>query len=101
MNIPNVIEVSAVFFRINWVTKFTVNTTTSGFTLAYQEGEAPSPAKRKTYFRHGCIQLVLNHPETGNNKDQYDQATVCLQTLISAVHICPKVFLHPECWLLL
>ena len=42
-----------VFFegkRINWVTKLTNNTTTKGFTFAYQDGDAPSPAKRRTYL---------------------------------------------------
>ena len=57
MNIPNVIEVSAVFLRINWVTKFTVNTTTSGFTLAYQEGEAPLPAKRRLLLQKNQIAI--------------------------------------------
>lgn len=41
INIPTVMEVSAVRFRIICVTRLTVSTTTSGFTLAYQEGEAP------------------------------------------------------------
>ena len=50
INIPTVMEVSAVRFRIICVTRLTVRTTTKGFTLAYQEGEAPSPAKRSTYF---------------------------------------------------
>ena len=50
INIPTVMEVSAVRFRIIRVTRLTVRTTTNGFTLAYQEGEAPSPAKRSTYL---------------------------------------------------
>ena len=50
INIPTVMEVSAVRFRIICVTRLTVSTTTSGFTLAYQEGEAPSPASRSTYL---------------------------------------------------
>ena len=50
INIPQVIENKADFLRISEVTKFTVNTTTKGFTLAYQPMALASPAKRVTYF---------------------------------------------------
>ncbi len=50
MNIPSVILSSAVCLRMRCVTKFTVSTTISGFTLAYQAGAAPSPAIRSTYL---------------------------------------------------
>ena len=46
INIPQVIENKADFLRISEVTKFTVNTTTKGFTLAYQPMALASPAKR-------------------------------------------------------
>ena len=96
INIPTVMEVSAVRFRIICVTRLTVRTTTKGFTLAYQEGEAPSPAKRSTYFGivaySWCCTIqtpvimminVMSRP--------------LLQTLIKAFQICPNVLPSPEC----
>ena len=50
MNIPQVMENKADFLRISEVTRFTVNTTTKGFTLAYQPIALASPAKWVTYF---------------------------------------------------
>ena len=50
MNIPISMELIALLFFINDVTKLTEMKTTKGLTLAYQPGEAPSPINRITYF---------------------------------------------------
>ena len=49
-NIPIFIEVMALRFAIQRVTKLTQHTTTKGFTLAIHPGLAVSPAIRITYF---------------------------------------------------
>ena len=100
MNIPTVMEVSAVRFRIICVTRLTVRTTTKGFTLAYQEGEAPSPAKRSTYL--GIVAYswccTIQNPVIMMIKVI---SRPLLQTLIKAFQICPNVLPSPECWALL
>ena len=50
MNIPTVIDVSALYLLMARVTAPTVNTTTKGLTFAYHDGDAPSPAILSTYF---------------------------------------------------
>ena len=100
INIPQVIENKADFFRINEVTRFTVNTTTSGFTLAYQPMALASPAKRVTYF--GIV--AYNWCCTIQNPVIIKISTInrpLEHTFTKPVHICRKVFPSPACLSLL
>ena len=100
INIPIVIDISAVLFRISWVTRLTVSTTTNGLTFAYHEGEAPSPARRSTYL--GIV--AYNWCCTIQNPVMIRIRMIrrpLQQTFISACQIWLNVFPSPLCWLLL